>query len=644
MNFFAEQSKAKRNTGLLIFLMIAAVLCLIAITIFLVSTSLYFTQYSATSVHMTNAINTPFRQHMVQLLNSPMVWWIGGGVLLMVIGGSAYKSLQLGGSGKKVALALGGRQLQPSSRDAAERKILNVVEEMAIASGNPVPPVFIMEESGINAFAAGTDRRNAVIGISRGCIDTLSRDELQGVVAHEFSHIHFGDMRLNLKLVAIIHGILLIGLTGSYLLRAGAYSSRRKNNGAQLGLGMGLMLMGYMGVFFGNIIKAAVSRQREYLADAAAVQFTRNPAGIANALKKIGGHVHGSYLASPNAAEFSHFYFGKGQPSFFDGFFSTHPPLQKRIFRIEPRWNGQYPKVEVTQKSNTNTKKTSAASEQIFQFTDTPGSTSAEGDVFQMDHIGEINPENIATAHGLLSALPAAIYDAAHDPFMARALIYCLLIDTENKNIAHQQIDILNARAHPVTYQAFLKLLDTVKKLPRHKNLPLLELAMPALKMQSKPQYQIFKQNLSALTKADKQVSLLEWCLYRSITHSFEEKTIPSNKKLNNLGGAVTRVVAALCYAGDVDDTECVYDAVEKNLPELKITRQNGAKITFKELDMALNQLSRLKPLDKPRFLKAMAAAISADNKVTSKEAELFRAIADTLNCPAPILDAIPPT
>src|SRR5690606_27305877 len=250
MNFFAEQERARRNTLVLIGLMTAAVASLILMTALAIGAALHFIQQPMDSHSVAINLHTSWREHFVRMLQSDILYYAAAGVLVVVVGGSIFKSLQLRGSGRRVAEALGGRLILPNTHDAMERKILNVVEEMAIASGNPVPPVYLLDEPGINAFAAGTDRRNAVIGVTRGCIELLNRDELQGVMAHEFSHIHNGDMRLNLRLVSILHGILLISLIGSMLLRSSARHNR-KNQGAQLGLGLAFVVLGYCGLFFG---------------------------------------------------------------------------------------------------------------------------------------------------------------------------------------------------------------------------------------------------------------------------------------------------------------------------------------------------------------------------------------------------------
>lgn len=281
-------------------------------------------------------------------------WWnpqllatVSGVVLLVILGASALKTMQLRSGGGVVARSLGGRQVDPGTKDAAERRLLNVVEEMALASGTPIPEVYVLDnEQGINAFAAGHSPHDAAIGVTRGCIDTLNRDELQGVIAHEFSHILNGDMRLNVRLIGILFGILVLAILGEGLMRSALWSggARRnsKDNSAMvfLVLGLAVMAIGYIGVLFGRLIQSAISRQREFLADASAVQFTRYPDGIANALIKIGAG--GSRLQSEHAQETAHMFFASGIKQHFGGGFATHPPLHSRIRAIRQDWDGTF--------------------------------------------------------------------------------------------------------------------------------------------------------------------------------------------------------------------------------------------------------------------------------------------------------------
>ncbi len=639
MNFFEQQDLARRKTRWLVVLLIVAVVALVIVTVLAVSLMLYFAQQSPLSVDIASTMHTPFTDHLRRVLASDLVYWVAGGTLLLVTGGSFYKSMQLGGSGRRVAEALGGRQINPASSDADERKILNVIEEMAIASGNPVPPVYLLDEPAINAFAAGSDRRTAVIGVTKGCISQLNREELQGVIAHEFSHIHFGDMRLNLRLVGLLHGILLIGLIGSHLLRSGSYHGGRRNRGGQVGAGLVLVILGYVGVFFGNIIKAAVSRQREFLADASAVQFTRNPAGIANALKKIGATENSSLLAAPAAQQFNHFYFGQGVPRPLFGMLATHPPLGDRIKRIEPHWDGQFAIPNATSPAPASASASSAAAH-ASQESNRQSGLSVLAGIAAVEAAGQLNTDNLASAHNLIEGLPNKIREAAHEPFSARALIYALLIDREQPDVRRQQMTHLKQRAHPATYRAFEQLLAPVSNLERRIYLPVMELAMPALKLQSPSQYAVFKSNLKHLIDSDRRVTMLEWCFYRSITTGYEEKSYHAIYSVPDLPDEISTIIAVTCRASGSADTDAGFALAKPHLGDVRLSMPS-ANIGSKELDKALEALAQLKPLEKPKLLKALAACIIADNRVTPQESEFFRAVADSLNCPVPLFQVM---
>jgi len=280
LNFYKHQDDAKNKTALLVLLLIAAVLTLIVITVIFLSGFLYFFESHATSIGAYQSYQKGFTEHLFNILQSELFLYVAAGVSLLVGSASLFKTMQLKRGGAYVAEALGGKLLLPDQCGTNEKRLLNIIEEMAIASGSPVPQVYILEDQAINAFAAGTNINNAVIGVTRGSVETFSRDQMQGVIAHEFSHIHHGDMRLNMKLLSALYGITMIGLLGQWILR-GSFHSRRSRNGQQLvPLGLGLMAIGFGGSFFGSLIRSAVSRQREFLADASAVQYTRNPAGV----------------------------------------------------------------------------------------------------------------------------------------------------------------------------------------------------------------------------------------------------------------------------------------------------------------------------------------------------------------------------
>ena len=338
MDFFRQQDTARGNTAWLIILFMLGVVCMIALVHGTVAVCYAYLQeeyyhevYLATGRYVEVDL-------VAVLLDRQLALYTSGATVGLILLGSLFKIIQLASGGKAVAEAMGAMPVKPNSRDPHERRLINVVEEMALAAGTPVPAIYIMhEEQGINAFAAGYSASDAVVAVTYGTMTRLTRDELQGVVAHEFSHIVNGDMRINIHLMGLLHGILLVALLGEVLMRSGARISGRSRLVLFVG-GWMLLTIGYLGLFFGRLIKAAVSREREYLADAAAVQFTRNPAGLAGALKKIGGYSRGSELERPNAEFASHLFFASGLLSLF----STHPPLEERILRIEPDWDEEF--------------------------------------------------------------------------------------------------------------------------------------------------------------------------------------------------------------------------------------------------------------------------------------------------------------
>jgi len=648
MNFFQHQDVARQKTTLLVALLILAVLSLIAVTVFALGIFLYFIQSNATSISAVNAQNTPLFEHLLIFLQSQTALYVAIAVVTVVGVAMLFKYAQLSGGGRKVAEALGGRLVSHDNADADEKKILNIVEEMAIASGNPVPPVYVMDEQSINAFAAGLSRRDAVIGVTRGCIHLLNRDELQGVVAHEFSHIHNGDMRLNLRLVATLHGVLIIGLIGYFIFygnsgyrhgRHGYHSSsgnRSKNQMAQISLGMALIAIGYGGTFFGNIIKAAVSRQREFLADASAVQYTRNPNGIGNALKKIGGFSAGSMLANNAASQFSHMYFGQGIKTAFSGLMATHPPLHERIKRVLPQWNESYinPEAEASTPAQRAPQASPGHPAGASQFSGEQTAAVIASSV--MDSIGEPSDKHLATAQKIIQGIPEALRDAAHEPYSARALIYCLLLDSQ-KSIRQTQIAQLKDGAHPATFKVMQQLYRHVYQLPRAEHIALIEMSIPALKQLSPPQYKVFKTNLIALIQADQRISLFEWCTFRIVTNNAEAKTPPEKYGLKELHKEISLIFSLIIHAGK---TESPGGAFQKGVESLGFNKVpftlNTDNFSFPEIDTAIQKLSSLKVLQKPRFLKAVAEIIIADGKITPEEAELFRALADSLDCPVP--------
>ncbi|MCW9023171.1 MAG: M48 family metallopeptidase [Gammaproteobacteria bacterium] len=638
MDFFQSQDNARKQTFRLVILFILAVLSLIVLTNLLI---MFLFGFMETQIPGQTELPTQF--------NWPIFFMAGAGIGLVVLAGSIYKIITLNGGGSRIAEMLGGQLLYNDGNDVHKQRLLNVVEEMAIASGTPVPPVYLLEEEGINAFAAGFSPSDAVIGVTRGCIESLNREQLQGVIAHEFSHILNGDMRLNIRLMGILHGILIIGIIGYYILRSAAWSgggrrSRNNSPAVMLGLGFGLVTIGYAGTFFGNLIKAAVSRQREFLADASAVQFTRNPDGIGGALKRIGGNMHGSLLDNPGTSEVSHLLFAQGFTTWFSSLFATHPPLEKRIKKIDPRWNGEFDSGQqtVTEETDQTTTETHTASQATAALT----TTAVMADIIlSANQVGQITPQALAYAHDLLQTIPEPLLTNVHEPYGARAIVYLLLLD-EDKTIRNQQLTHLHEHADDGVYETVIKLISDVEVIEVEYRLPLIDLSLSALQQLSVTQYELFKNNIKTLIETDGRVSLFEWSLQKILTHHLDRTFNKANNRqnkyssLHQLTNAINILLSTLIYAGRQDgisDAEVFLIAKEQlGIPTLELLTRD--KLSLSSLNKSLDQLDKLKPLLKPQLLKACATCICADNKATALESELYRAIGNTLDCPIPPL------
>ena len=354
MDFFERQRQAKKKTGVLVFIFCVAVL-LISLLNFLII---------AAVIPLAGIERNKGELDFSTLQDPMLALWVVLGTFVIICLAGLFRKSQLSGGGSSIASMMGGRLVNMASTDPDEQKLMNVVEEMAIASSVPMPEVYVMHgEKGINAFAAGSTVDDAVIGVTDGCMRRLQRDELQGVIAHEFSHILNQDMRLNFHLVAVVFGLLVLALLGRLMMEIGFNSSGRRSSkegggaGILIGIsGAAIMASGYLGVLMGNLIKSAVSRQREYLADSSAVQFTRNPEGLSGALKKIGALSSGSRLVSPHADEASHMFFGNGMRQSWFSITSTHPPLLERILLLEPSFDGDYSEVKFNERRSSTAK------------------------------------------------------------------------------------------------------------------------------------------------------------------------------------------------------------------------------------------------------------------------------------------------
>lgn len=649
MDFFEHQERARKKSGVLLLYFLIAV-ALIVVAVYLVCVLFLYWGKIRDAENMSLAIR----------------WWypelfagVGVGTLGLVLIGSLFKTLALRSGGEAVAGMLGGLPIDPETREPDQRKILNVVEEMSIASGVPRPPIFLLDdEGGINAFAAGYSPSDAVIGVTRGCIEQLNRDELQGVVAHEFSHILNGDMRINIRLVGLLHGILLIAMIGEVLMRSSIHSGRRssRRSGDRDGggaimillLGLALMIIGYVGVFFGKLIKSAVSRQREYLADASAVQFTRNPAGIAGALKKIGGFVKGSRIKNAHAEEASHFFFGDGVRHVYFNALATHPPIGERIRRIDPSFElPAKPKEEeeevwVTEFDRKRTEQvTSQMSAQQWE-----GCVALAPAAF-VAQTGAPSPKHLDYAHRVRESLPSELVEGARDAFGARAIVYGLLLDAD-KEFRQSQLNYLAENAEAGVMRDLRRIGPEIRNLGVEFRLPLIDLCLPGLKGLSENQYKNFRENVRNLVHADRRLSLFEFALGRILMRHLDphffglKRNVVRYKRFEPVKGDVAKVLSTLAHLSsrDPEGSEAAYRTAIAGLdlksPAPAMAPQSDCSLSA--LSKSLENLVKVAPRLKKKILEACAEIILADREVEVKEAELLRVVADSLDCPVPPL------
>jgi Zn-dependent protease with chaperone function len=645
VDFFAHQERARRNTLWLIVYFLITIVAIIAVVYLAVAGIAYgATRYDEQPIDF-------FTFHPGILVG------VAVSVLAVILSGSFYKIIQLGGNGHRVAVELGGVKVQPNSRDLDERVLLNVVEEMALASGTPVPPVYLLNEEGINAFAAGTTPQNAVIGVTRGCLKALSRDELQGVIAHEFSHILNGDMRMNLRLIGLLYGILVIAMIGYILLRLMAELpvrvSSKDDDGkgtiavivALLAAGLALLGIGYVGVFFASLIQSAVSRQREFLADASAVQFTRNPSGIADALKRIGGWKQRSRLTSVYAKEASHMFFNQGVMSLW---FSTHPPLINRIRRIEPSFDGTFPQTAPAQHSESdivdpNTLRLhrqsfasshAAALAGVQQFEEKPSNA--------VTHVGNPVEKHIDHAQQLVREMQPLLVSEVHDPMGAIAVVYALLLAPASSETRDEQLKIiLQYHGAPVSDEV-LRVVNLTDALEVEQRLPLACMALPALDQLSDPQVGTLRTAVQRLIEADERWTIFEYALGRFIRRRLilrSDAPKPTVKPTpDQIVAAFQTVLSTLAHLGGNAHAQSAYQAgwnAWSDGPKPRIILDRD-QCTLTRLDQSLDLLQEAQPKAKRGMLTAFSECIAFDQRATINEVELLRVISDALGCPMP--------
>jgi len=641
VNFFVAQDKARQASRRLIAAYIVATILIVAGITAIVG----FALYTFTDTGYGYAPGEFVRNNTGILIATALL------TTLFILGASMFKTSVLSSGGGAVATQLGGTLVPADVQDPLRRRLRNVVEEMAIASGVPVPEIYVLEEeSGINAFAAGYTPSDAAVAVTRGTLELLDRDELQGVIAHEFSHILNGDMRLNIRLMGVLFGIMVLGLIGRLIVRGGYHASivsSRRDRGTPvvLVIGLGLAILGGIGMFFARVIKAGVSRQREFLADASAVQFTRQSAGIANALKKIGGYSEGSLIQAADPEEVSHMLFGSGLK--LSGMFATHPPLIKRIQALDPNFKeSDFPRVDPRQQPMQAT----AAGETGSAFAGDVTTALASGGAQVLaesiaETVGQPEVEHVEYAQHLRHSIPTDLYDAAHSAEFAYLLTIALILDRTG-DVVDRQLTLareqLGAERAKLLRRYYEKLMDTGPEF----RLPLLGIAFPALKLRPRQELSYLVSLTTRMIEIDGEIDLYEYCFYRIMMTNLGKAKDPSGRRKalrsrrSDLQASAVELLRILADYGHKDDEES-RAAFNTGINTLGSWAQDYAHIsdrqyTISVLDHSLDVLLGLNSKGKESLLRAISATAGHDGKLTVTEAELIRAVCATLDYPLP--------
>lgn len=636
MDFFEHQQQARTRTWwLLAYLMLAILAVILAMNAVVFVIAYAWDGFSSSSyLYYGSALSA--------WLALPYWIYLTCGTLIVIMAGSIWRALELREGGIAVAEMLDAVPIPANSNINSHRRLRNVAEEMSIAAGVSTPRLYLLEsETSINAFVAGIRSTDTVMVVTQGMLNQLGRQELQGVIGHEFSHLLNGDTKLNVRLIVLLAGIQNIGQLGGFMLRSIHYGSGRHRAGiAELGLviaGTMLAVIGSIGLFFARIIKAAISRQREYLADASAVQFTRSKSGIANALHKIRQHNASSWLVNAHAEELSHMCVSEPVRHYFTSWMSTHPTINARIKRIDPYF-------EIKNKRETPLDKPG-----VGMFESAIGFAAGEAESVGISgegiaaSVGNPAPSHYDYALALKAKLPEEILGDIHSADGARHLVYALLLSGERDQIK-TSLELITVREDASAANATLKYRKALRGMWQRARLPLLDLSVPALRELDEHQQQEFFETLHSLVNLDARVTLFEYLLLVVLAQHLERPGSKVSGHMINSYGKVTAELALLFSiltevgGGSTVRRETLYARTMKSFSSKPPARPSRGKFTTRAIDDALHAVSRLAPLLKRPVIQACADCIIEDGRVKIAEAELLRLISEGIDCPMPPL------
>ncbi len=658
MDFFRRQDDARRFSRWLVLLFV------LAVAVVVLAVNLVVLTIVANAGNDSQVLVFPGPRWLAAN-PGPALWTtlVVAGLIGMA---SLFKTAQLKAGGGYVALSLGGQRVLPDTLDPLRRRLLNVVEEMAIASGVPVPEVYVLEqEAGINAFAAGLNPADAAIAVTRGALEHLDRAELQGVIGHEFSHILNGDMRLNTRLIGLLFGLVMLALAARLVLYNAPRAAGRRGraNGAAMlivAVAAVVLVIGSVGVFFGRLIQAAVSRHRERLADASAVQFTRDTTGLRNALVKIGAALTGSRIVQPEAGEIAHMLFAPARAMAF----ATHPPLEERIRALDPDFDrAEFGRTRQAMDAAIRAGRTAAAAAAASEDTPTGGAAARQrlagllgagagagvllAPAALPGQVGNPLAVHVAFAGALREALPGPLVAAARDGASAAPLLMALCLDADQA-VRDQQRNFVARQLGDGFADQVTDLLVHTDGLHPAQRLPTLLKLLPALRRQARDERRRLLAVLHALLQREGARLSLQAYALRKLAHTELQDELEPGPDGGNLGlGGVRDELAVLfaVLAGSGNDEAAAGAAYRAGLGHLlpgTIPPRAVPENWPARLDRALNRLDRLAPAAKSRLVEALGLTVAQDRRLAIEEAELLRAICAVLHCPLPPLVAVP--
>ncbi|GAA3932085.1 M48 family metallopeptidase [Litoribacillus peritrichatus] len=666
MDFFEHQAKATRTSK---FLVLNYCIALMILTV-----GFNFAGLITWTFLTQPEYQGSFKQLIQLWLESRYSWQVTLATVIFVGSVSLATWFTMRQGGGKIAKMMGGRIIPANTHNKDEKRLLNVVEEMALASGLPVPELYVMDnEHGLNAFAAGYSPNEAAICVTRGLILSLNRDEIQGVIAHEFSHILNGDMRMNVKLMSILSGLIAVGQLGRWLIESGFHSGHDSKGGNILFILIGILIwaLGSLGVLCSRIIKAAISRQREFLADASAVQFTRQTYGIASALYKISTHRYGSNLISRHAEDLSHMCIGQTMNIRFANALASHPPIEDRITRIEPHFitkasisSAQQRKeqFEAQQTQNTAALPSVSASTDTVSNITAPGSptpeiqqpsgaiTSEEMIEFvspqqeasinhAIDSIGITDDHSVTAAKEVLSSLNPSILAALHQPDYAQYIVLLLLAHANSQpKQAKKLITEGFFPAHKVILNHYDLMLAEAIEQPIF---PVLQLGISSLKSLSGTEKKQLLSYAKKLIASDKDIAPNELFIYLVLfrhlnTKAGRAQTIKFHS-VTPLLNDIQKLFSFLAEFTNEHNQDPAFDLAVRQFSHEPLVRLPPQTINHNELATAIFKIEHLAPMLKRNVLRAIFDLFSHDEVITNEEVDWIRMLADCWDCPVPL-------